>query len=132
MTIKILINALGEQTIAEVKQVENSETNEILAYWLREPRVIAYQPDENGGINIRFISTCLAGITGEYSVRAEHIVSILDPREEVLEAYRANAFPTVEETAVVAEQEGEVAPTEVVAEEETAPAEVATEAEGEE
>ena len=107
MSIKVLINALGEHIIADVKQVENSETGDVIAYWLREPRLISYQAGENGDISIRFITTCLAGVTGEYSVRADHIVSILDAREEVLIAYREQAFPTLEETAVVAEQEGE-------------------------
>ena len=108
MTIKVLINTLGQHIIADVKQVENSETNEVLAYWLREPRLISYLANEDGeGLSIRFITTCLVGVTGEYSVRADHIVSILDVREDVLEAYRAQAFPTVEEAveAVVETEE---------------------------
>ena len=111
MAIKVLINALGQHIISDVKQVENSETGEVLAYWLREPRLISYQGNtETNNIDIRFITTCLAGVTGEYSVRADHIVSIVDAREEVLEAYRAQAFPTVEE---VQEEVAEVAQVEV-------------------
>ena len=98
MSIKVLINTLGQHIIADVKQVENSETNEVIAYWLREPRLVSYQLGEDGeGVSIRFVTTCLVGVTGEYSVRADHIVSILDVREDVLEAYRANAFPTIED-----------------------------------
>ena len=108
MAIKVLINALGQHTIADVKQVENSDTGEVLAYWLREPRLISYQADQDAqNVSIKFITTCLAGVTGEYSVRADHIVSILDARTDVEEAYRTQAFPTLEDTAVVAEQEGE-------------------------
>ena len=117
MAIKVLINALGQQIISDVKQVENSETGEVLAYWLREPRICAYEAAEDqDGLSVRFASTCLVGVTGEYSVRADHIVSILDPREEVLEAYRANAFPTAEEAA----EEATAAEVEVVTEEEAA------------
>lgn len=102
MSIKVLINAIGQHLIADVKQVENSETNEVLAYWLREPRLISYSADENGGVQVRFVTTCHVGVTTEYSVRADHIVSILDAREDVLEAYRAAAFPTVEDAVTAA------------------------------
>ena len=98
MAIKVLINALGQHQIADVKQVENTETGEVLAYWLREPRLISYVANADGnGVSINFVTTCAVGVTGEYSVRADHIVSILDAREDVLEAYRAAAFPTVED-----------------------------------
>ena len=109
MSIKVLINAIGQQIIADVKQVENSETNEVIAYWLREPRLISYAPDENGGVSVRFGSTCTVGVTTEYSVRADHIVSILDAREDVLEAYRAAAFPTVEDAVTAAVEVAEEA-----------------------
>lgn len=105
MSIKVLINALGQHLIADVKQIENSDTGEVLAYWLREPRLCSYVPNEDKtGVSVRFVSTCTIAVTGEYSVRADHIVSILDPREEVLEAYRTQVFPTVEETVAEAAQ----------------------------
>lgn len=96
MSIKVLINAIGQHMIADVKQVENTETNEVIAYWLREPRLISYTADEQGQVSVRFVTTCTVAVTTEYSVSASHIVSILDPREDVLEAYRAAAFPTVD------------------------------------
>ena len=103
MSIKVLINALGQHLIADVKQVEDADTNEVLAYWLREPRLISYVPNEDKtGVNVRFITTCAVAITGEYSVRAEHIVSILDPREAVLEEYRRQAFPNLDEVTETA------------------------------
>lgn len=113
MSIKVLINAIGQQLIADVKQVENSETNEVIAYWLREPRLISYVPNEDqDGVSVRFGTTCAVAIATEYSVRADHIVSIIDPREAVLEEYRRIAFPTLEETVesdVVVETEEEAA-----------------------
>ena len=109
MSIKVLINAIGQHLIADVKQVENSETNEVLAYWLREPRLISYSSDEQGQLQVRFVSTCSVGVTTEYSVRADHIVSILDAREDVLESYRALAFPTVEDAVTAAVEVAEEA-----------------------
>ena len=54
MSIKVLINAIGQHLIADVKQVENSETNEVLAYWLREPRLISYSADDQGQLSDSF------------------------------------------------------------------------------
>ena len=96
MSIKVLLTSIGQQIIADVKQVENTETGDIIAYWLREPRLVHYQTnEENGQIEVRFLSTCTVAVTTEYSVRADHIASILDPREDVLNSYRAQAFPTL-------------------------------------
>lgn len=106
MTIKVLINALGQHLIADVKQVEDADTNEVLAYWLREPRLVSYQPNEaKDGISVRFLNTCTVAVTTEYSVRADHIVSILDPKDSVLEAYRDLVFPTLEDAAELSNEE---------------------------
>ena len=113
MSIKVLITALGQQIIADVKQVENSETNELLAYWLREPRLISYVPNEaQDGVSVRFGSTCAVAVTTVSSARADHVVSILDHRESGLVEDRRRAFPTLEETTesdVVVETEEEAA-----------------------
>ena len=104
MSIKVLITALGQHLIADVKQVENSETEEVIAYWLHEPRLISYTANEaKDGVNIRFITTCAVAVATDYSVRADHIVSILDPRDTVLEEYRRIAFPTLEEVTETAD-----------------------------
>ena len=87
MAVKILINALGQHTIADVKQVTNKETEELVAYWLREPRLISYRSTEEGQINIDLGSTCPVGVTTEYAVSHHHIVSILDPTKSMLEKY---------------------------------------------
>jgi len=113
MSIKVLITAIGQHLIADVKQVENSETEEVIAYWLREPRLISYVPNETqDGVNIRFVTPCAVAVATEYSVRADHVVSILDPRDTVLEEYRRQAFPTLDEVTesdVVVETEEEAA-----------------------
>lgn len=106
MAIKVLINAIGQQLIADVKQVENSDTNEVIAYWLREPRVLHFVANEEGpGVNVRFLDTCIAAVNTEYSVRADHIVSILDPKEEIEKSYSDLVFPDALASAVVEGEE---------------------------
>ena len=113
MSIQVLVNALGQHLIADVKQVENTETGEILAYRLLEPRLVAYSADqETKAITVNFISTCAVAVTSEYDVRADHIVSILPPLPDVEEAYRAEAFPAPV-AAEAEEGEAEVATVEV-------------------
>ena len=46
MAVKVLINTLGQHLIAEVKQVENKETKEIVGYWLSQPRMVFYNQDQ--------------------------------------------------------------------------------------
>ena len=97
MATKILINQIGQQLIADVKQVENKETKEVVGYWLTEPRVINYDTTEDGSVSVNFGTYCLVSADTEFSVRAESIVSILDPREEVLARYTSMTTPeTVE------------------------------------
>lgn len=110
MAIKVLVNAIGQHLIADVKQVENTETKEILAYWVREPRVVSYVPgDAEGDVRVRFSSYCVLSDEAEFSIRAENIVAILEPKEDVAESYRAAAYPPVPEVTaeVSAEEENE-------------------------
>ena len=109
MAVKILVNTLGQHTIAEVKQVTNKETEEILAYWVTEPRVISYRQAEGGGIAIDFSNPCPVAVTTEYAIRADYIVSILDAVSDVEKKYVevVNSVPTTEPVAeeAVAEEE---------------------------
>ena len=92
--IKVLVNALGQHLIAGVQQVENSETQEILAYWLTEPRSINYSVDqESGSVNIRFLEPLAVAADRSYSVAAGHIVTIVSPKEDVLKAYNDLVYP---------------------------------------
>ena len=103
MALKLLVNALGQHLLADVKQVENSDTNEVIAYWVKEPRAISYQNNGEGGTSINFIHPCPIAVEQEYSVRADHIVSILTPTEQVAEAYTNLVYPEVPESTVVTE-----------------------------
>ncbi len=93
MAVKILVTAIGQQIVADVKQIENKETNEIVGYWLAQPRVVQYTQDEDENIGVNFVSYCLVSDESEFSIRADHIVSILDPRPSVLEGYNKLVFP---------------------------------------
>ena len=110
MAVKILVNTLGQHTIAEVKQVTNKETEEILAYWVTEPRVISYRQAEGGGLAIDFTSPCPVAVTTEYAIRADSIVSILDAVNDVEKKYVevVNSVPTTE--PVAAEEESVTEP----------------------
>ena len=78
------MTAVGQHLIADVKSVTNRETDELLAYWLTEPRMITYMQSEEGTA-VRLSSPCPVAITTEYSVAKDHIAAILDPTEAVQE-----------------------------------------------
>ena len=90
MAIKVLVNALGQHIVAEVKQVENKETQEVVGYWLENPRLVNYVPrseEEGGGVNVGFGALCPLTDEQAYTVRADHIVSIVEPRDDVAQSY---------------------------------------------
>ena len=93
MAIKVLVTQIGQQLLADVKQVENKETKEIVGYWLTNPRTVNYEQTEDGQVSVNFGTYCLVSNEFEFSVRAEHIVAILEPRAEVLERYSAIIAP---------------------------------------
>ena len=98
MAVKILVTNIGQQIVSEVKQVENKETKEVIAYWLENPRVVGYAQGEDGQINVNFGAYCLLSDEAAFSIRADSIVSILEPRADVVERY------TEQTTAPVAEE----------------------------
>ena len=97
MAVKVLINNLGQHLIAEVKQVENTDTKEVVAYWVENPRLVSYHlvEDEDGSsnVNIRLTEPCVITTETAYSIRADSIVSILDPKPEILQGWQVNVFP---------------------------------------
>ena len=96
MTIKVLVNELGAHIVSDTKQVENKETKEVIAYWLKEPRVVSYSRDDKGDINVSFSPYCLVSDEKEFSIRANHIVAILEPRDDVKESYTKLVYPETE------------------------------------
>ena len=99
MTVKVLVTTTGQQIISEVKQVENKETKEVIAYWVKNPRVVSYQLDEQQQVNVNFGMFCIVSNENEFSLRADHVVSILEPREDVAERYEDIVNPTQTEVA---------------------------------
>ena len=97
MTVKVLVTALGQQIVAGVKQIENKETQEIVGYWLTQPRVVQYTKDEEGNIGINFGAYCLISDENEFSLRADHVVAILEPRDSVAEGYTNLVYPPAED-----------------------------------
>ena len=110
MAIKVLVTQIGQQLLADVKQVENKETKEIVGYWLSNPRTVNYEQSEDGQVSVNFGTYCLVSNETEFSVRAEHIVAILEPREEVLERYGAIVAPEGAEEPAAEAAEEEVVP----------------------
>lgn len=87
MTVKVLVTSTGQQIISEVKQVENKETKEVIAYWLVNPRVITYSVSDDDQVNVGFGSFCLVSNETEFSLKSDFVVSILEARPEVLDRY---------------------------------------------
>ena len=116
MAVKVLVTQIGQQIVAETKQVENKETGDIVGYWLTQPRVVNYTRDDDGNIGVNFTPYCLVSDEAEFSVRAEHVVAILEPRADVAEGWNAIVYPQSEETVAV-DEEAAAAVAEAVGEE---------------
>jgi len=123
MTVKVLVTAIGQQIIAETKQIENKETNEIVGYWLSQPRLVQYSQGEDGAVGVNFATYCLVSDEAEFSLRGDHVVAILEARDSVVEAWTKLVYPEAPETEEVASTEetgeGEDASTDAPVEEET-------------
>ena len=111
MAVKVLVNAIGQHIVSDAKQVEEKETKKIIAYLLTRPRVASYSRDEEGNVNVSFSPYCVLSDEAEFTIRAENIVSILDPREDVATQYLELTKPAEDE-----EDEAEEAVAEVVEE----------------
>ena len=88
MAVKVLINTVGQQIVADTKQVENKESGEVVAYWVGNPRVVVYnRGDDDGAISVGFANYCLVSDENEFTIRADSITSILEPRDDVAAKY---------------------------------------------
>ena len=95
MSVKVLVTAIGQHVIADIKQIENKETEEVVGYWLSNPRVVAYQRQEQGeNVSIGFVNYCLVSDEQEFSLKAEHVVAILEPRDDVATKYVEVTVPS--------------------------------------
>ena len=96
MAIKVLINELGQHLIADVSQVTNKETEELIAYWVKNPRLVSYAPGENEETTISLIDPCPISSDSEYAIAAHHIVSILEPAADIARGYSERVAPNEE------------------------------------
>ena len=104
MTVKVLVTALGQQIVADTKQIENKDTSELVGYWMNNPRVVVYQQNEEGsGVSVNFANYCMVSDEASFSIRAEHVVAILEPRADVVEAYTTLIVPTDTEATIEGE-----------------------------
>jgi hypothetical protein len=92
MAVKVLVNAVGQHVLADTKQIENKETGDVVGYWVDQPRLVYYNQGEDGEVSVNFGSYCLISAESAFSIRAEHVVSILEPREEVVEAWKTAVY----------------------------------------
>ena len=94
MSIKVIVTAIGQHVIADIKQIENKDTEEVVGYWLENPRVIAYsRQGEGDNVSIGFVNYCLVSDEQSFSMKADHVVSILEPRADVAAKYVEVVIP---------------------------------------
>ena len=99
MAVKVLVNAVGQHIVSEAKQVEEKETKKIIAYLLENPRIASYNRSDEGDINVGFAPYCVLSDEASFTIRAENIVAILEPREDVATQYIQLVAPPEEEAA---------------------------------
>ena len=109
MAVKVLVTAIGQHIIADAKQVENKESGELIGYWLDNPRLVSYQAtpedEEEKGIAIQYLPYCLLSDEQSFTVRADHIVAILEARDDVRTRYVEIVTPDEEPQSVTVEGE---------------------------
>lgn len=113
MTVKVLVTSLGQHIIADAKQVENKESQELVGYWLDKPRLVGYNRDEESGdIGIQYLPYCLISDEQSFTLRADHVVAILEPRDDVASRYDEVVNPPEQETTVELNDESSDIPAE--------------------
>ena len=103
MAVKVLVTALGQHIVADAKQVENKETEELIGYWLDRPRLVSYAPTEDNdekGIAIQYLPYCILSDEQSFTIKADHIVAILEPRDDVATRYKEIVTPNEEPVQV--------------------------------
>ena len=93
MAVKVLVNQIGQHIIADAKQVTRKDTEDLVAYWVSNPKVILYGRDEeSNSVTINFVDYCLVSDENEFTISSSNIVAILEPREQVLNSYKIKVF----------------------------------------
>ena len=89
MSIKVLVTSTNQHVIADIKQIENSDTKQVLGFVLKDAKVVIYvqAKDDSGTLNIRLVDFCAVATEDEFTVREDFVKVLLEPRPEVVEAY---------------------------------------------
>ena len=106
MDVKILVNNLGQHIIAGVKAIQDSETEVLLAYWLKHARLIRYSLNEENKPVMNFASFCPAAVDAEFALNAEFVAARLDPRQDVVETYLNTIAPEPDELSIDPSENG--------------------------
>ena len=106
MTVKILVTQVGQQIIADTKQVSRKDTEDLVAYWVTDPRVVVYSRNEDESVAVRFTPYCFVSDEREFSIKESFIVSILEPRQDVADAYLAKVAPQTDELSTDSAKDG--------------------------
>lgn len=107
MAIKVLVTSLGQHLIADTKQITKKDDDELVAYWVENPRVITYNQTDDGKISINFLPYCMVSDENAFSIDKSYITSILEVREDVLKSYKERVFGSAETPTEDAESETE-------------------------
>lgn len=86
MTVKVLITAIGEHIIADASQVEDSVSDQVIGYWVKNPRLISYR-NTDGELVAGLAKYCTVASDTEFAFSSHYIVAVLEPKEEVLNTY---------------------------------------------
>ena len=93
MAVKVLVNQIGQHIIADAKQVSRKDTEELIAYWVKNPKVVVYGTDEeNSRVTVNFVDYCLVSDEAEHTINSNNIVAILEVRDDVLNAYNLKVY----------------------------------------
>ena len=65
----------------------------------------SYQQDEEGNVGVNFGPYCPISNAAEFSIRSEHIVAILEPREDVVNGWNNTVYPQPAELETVSEDQ---------------------------
>ena len=106
MTVKILVTQVGQQIIADTKQVTRKDTEDLVAYWVTDPRVVVYSRNEDDSVAVRFSPYCFVSDEREFSIKESFVVSILEPRQDVADAYLAKVAPQTDELSTDPVEDG--------------------------
>jgi len=131
MTVKVMLLKSGEDVISDAQEIRDKETNNIVAYYLRNPycmdmtttpiqdeNEIAPEEAENQPqvkISVAYTHWAPLSKQRDFYIPADWAVTIYDPHDNIMNDYCAK-HPPVEESEGSADEPATAVPTEIVGE----------------